>query len=471
MYNNNQNNQGMNNQQGGFQQQPQGQNQQYANNVMNGSFTAESAGVEFGDGGGNFNRNSNIQPVPDGTQIASIYKVLDIGTHIGFKNELKRQIKVFFEFPQYCQQFDLDKPDFKPSVVSQTFNFFTGSKAKLRQLMQAVAGRNLSDQEAAAFDFQSLLGQLLVVTINHKPSTKDPNIIYANPTAYTAINPNMIIIPQEFNNPNIIRNPITAFYLGKNAINLTTPFFANLPLSDRKNIIASQEAQSFLNSGGVVFRNEKNEKDNFYPGAIDNGTQQNAQQNGFTPINQNTQMGNPNNQQGGFQQQQPNNNFGNQQPSHAFGQSAQQAMGDGQFNNGGTPQQQPNQNFQQQPQQGGFGNQNQNFGNQQSNNGGFNQPNNNFGNQEVPQQQGVPTSQAFGNNAQGGVQQQQGFNQQGTQQAPQQDPNQQFPGQGQQAPQMENNGNGFQQQQQPAVDNSFSQSQGFSMEGEDDLPF
>ena len=471
MYNQNFNNQGMNNQQG-FQQQAAPQ-QQYANNIMSGSFTAESAGA-FTGGESNFNRNQNIQLIPEGTQIGRIYKILDIGTHIGFKNEAKRQIKVFFEFPQFCQQFDLDKPDMKPSVVSNTFNFFIGSKSNLRALMEAVAGRKLSDQEAKAFDFQSLLGQMVIVTISHKEKKNDPSIKFTNIINYSAINYDMIIIPQEFSNPQIYRNPITAFYLGENAINLTKENFANLPLSDRKTIIASQEAINFLNNGGIVFRNENNSKDNFYNQSTDN-SQQNAQSNGFTPINNNNQP------QQGFGQQQPQQgfqqqgqSFQNQQPQHAFGQSVHQAM-QGENNNGnfngqpqqGFQQQQPNQNFQQQQQ--GF--QQQPNPNQQGNQG-FGQQANPVQNQGGFGNNGVPSNGNFGGANQNPNQQQQFNNQQGFEQAPQQNPQQGFPSQGQQPQQMGSNGNGFQQQQPTQqVDNSFSQSFDMGNDGEDDLPF
>lgn len=461
MNNQNFNNQGMNNQQG-FQQQAAPQ-QQYANNIMSGSFTAESAGA-FTGGESNFNRNPNIQLIPEGTQIGRIYKILDIGTHIGFKNEAKRQIKVFFEFPQFCQQFDLDKPDLKPSVVSSRFNFFIGSKSNLRSLMEAVAGRKLSDQEAKVFDFQSLLGQMVIVTISHKEKKNDPSIKFTNIINYSAINYDMIIIPQEFSNPQIYRNPITAFYLGENAINLTKENFANLPLSDRKTIIASQEAINFLNNGGIVFRNENNSRDNFYNQPIDNN-QQNAQANGFTPIDNNNQP------QQGFQQQ--GQSFQNQQPQHAFGQSVHQAM-QGENNNGnfngqpqqGFQQQQPNQNFQQQQ---GF--QQQPNPNQQGNQG-FGQQANPVQNQGGFGNNGVPSNGNFGGANQNPNQQQQFNNQQGFEQAPQQNPQQGFPSQGQQPQQMGSNGNGFQQQQPTQqVDNSFSQSFDMGNDGEDDLPF
>lgn len=421
----------------GFQQQPQ--QPPMSNNIMDGSFTAEAAGVEFGSSGSE-HRNPNIQLVPSGLQIARIYKIIDLGTQAAFKGELKRQLKVYFELPQFQQQFQLDKPDMKPTTISNTFNFFTGSKAGLRKLMQAAISRTLTDDEAKKFDFQSILGQVLTINVKHAPGKNDPNKIYANIDSY-ATTQNMII-PMEFDNPNVPRNPLTAFYLGRGGMNLQTPNFANLNYYDRKTIIASMEAQEFLQKGGVVFRNDSNAKDNFYPGAVGGAPQ--AQAAGFTPINNQNQQPN-----GQFQQQNPNQGFQQQAPvNHAFGQNVQQAM--------------QGQAMQQQPQQG------YNQNNQQPNAQQFQQPQNPQGGfQQVVQ----PTQQNFQQVDNNVVQQpsnQQNYQQGMVQQGYEQPSNPQSNQQGFQnvAPQQ-----GFQQQANP-VQTEQEQFSDFMMGNEnDDLPF
>ena len=437
----------------GFQQQPQ--QPPMSNNIMDGSFTAEAAGVEFGSSGSE-HRNPNIQLVPSGLQIARIYKIIDLGTQAAFKGELKRQLKVYFELPQFQQQFQLDKPDMKPTTISNTFNFFTGSKAGLRKLMQAAISRTLTDDEAKKFDFQSILGQVLTINVKHATGKNDPNKIYANIDSY-ATTQNMII-PMEFDNPNVPRNPLTAFYLGRGGMNLQTPNFANLNYYDRKTIISSMEAEEFLQKGGVVFRNDSNAKDNFYPGAVGGAPQ--AQAAGFTPINNQNQQPN-----GQFQQQNPNQGF-QQQPNayqvfqqqapvnHAFGQNVQQAM--------------QGQAMQQKPQQG------YNQNNQQQNTQQFQQPQNPQGGF---QQMAQPTEQNFQQGNNNVVQQpsnqqnyngngQQGMVQQGYEQSqPNQQPNQQV--YQNVAPQQE-----VPQQNSNAVQTEQEQFSNFMMgDGNDDLPF
>lgn len=444
-----------------FQQQGQPQQFQqqaqpvYNNNIIEGSFTIETAGVDFGSGGngGNPNRNPNLQDVPEGLQFARLYKLVDIGTHAGYKGETNRILKFFFEFPTYQQQFNLDSPQLKPSVISAEINFFTGDKSKLRKLCNACIGRTLSDEEMKHFDFISLLGSVVCVTVVRKQS-KTNGKYYTNLGEFSAVG--AMPIPPEFNNPALYRNPLTAFYLGPNAINLSKENFANLPLGDRRKIMQSAEAQAYVMAGNRVFRNDNNAKDNFYN---DGSDPQNNQNNGFN------QQQNPN---AGFTQ--PNVN-----PQQFQQQGYQQPQGNAQFapQGGGFPQ---GAQGQPSPQAQQFNGQQYNNGNVQANGqggafaqGGQQQGNFNPGVQNQAQSvQGQQATHPFQNGNQQGFAQpqvQQGFNP--NQVSPQmnqavQQVQQQFGGQPSAAQPIE---------QAPAQDGGFGAFLNQQTGGNDDLPF
>lgn len=442
------------------QQQPVAPHSIQGSNVIQGSFTMAAAGIPT-SGGSNFsaNKNPNVQEVPSGPQMGRIYSIVDLGSQMNnFKGNVsyKRTVKISIEFPQYLQQFYLDRPDLKPTSIMQDYTMSTADGAHLTKLIKAAEGRALSQAELATYDYANLLGKVLLFTVEHKQSTKDPSKVFVNIENVSGLG-SFPLLP-EFNNPQVPRNPVTLFYLGEGCINLQTEYFANLPLFLRRKIVESQEVIDYLAKGGQIFRNDNNAKDNFYgtqnPPANGNSgfSQPTNQPNNFLQqhnANQNPPMGNPSNAQGFGQQQQFN-----QQPQQGFHQQyAEQNQGFGQ---------------QAPMQQQGFGQAPQQDFNHQAQQQQFNQP--------------VQQQQQFGGQPQQNFNQGQQFQQQ--QQAPQhpfgQQANQNDFGQGQVSNQMQQATQMMQQQfgGQPQVE-QFNQQQeqpqnngGFSMgANDDDLPF
>jgi hypothetical protein len=328
------------------QQMPQG-------NVT--GFTAAEAGVQpaFNNNNENYERNPDVYNVPDGQNIGRIYKVVDLGSHPGYQNQgLLRKLRISFEFPQYCQRFNLKSEEFKPSAVHYDVAFFTSSKSKLRKLINASVGRTLSDDEAKVFNYAELLGKMLLLTIQNKVSSQGN--VFSNVIDFAQANPNVVVIPPAFTDPNTPRNNYTCFAIGPNCSNLLNESFANLTLKDRKDIIKSTEAEAFLANGGIVFRNKNNEKDNFYNKELAVTSSQYNNQN-FQPQGNFPQQQVPQQQ---YQQQMPQQQYQpqapqGQQPNYgAFGQSAQQAMQEQYQQQAPQQQYQPQGNFPQEiPQQ------------------------------------------------------------------------------------------------------------------------
>lgn len=143
--------------------------------------------------------NSNgPRPLPPaGIAIARCYAIIDLGTqNTTWKGQPKQQAQVQFSFelPSHLHVFDQNKGP-QPLSVHQTYTLSSGDKAKLPKVLKTWAKMTKTPEITAAF-IAKFIGQFCTLTIEHKPSTTDPNAIYANiAMAGAAIAPQMKEIP------------------------------------------------------------------------------------------------------------------------------------------------------------------------------------------------------------------------------------------------------------------------------------
>jgi len=117
---------------------------------------------------------TKIEPIPAGTHVAIMYKILQIGTvPEEYKGEKKNMAKIYltFELPNETRVFKPEEGP-KPRVISKEFTFSMGPKANLRKFVEGIIGVNLHDDEAYAFDIETLLGKPFLMSIVHKKSSK-----------------------------------------------------------------------------------------------------------------------------------------------------------------------------------------------------------------------------------------------------------------------------------------------------------
>lgn len=179
---------------------------------------------------------SNRTLQPQGTHVARIVSMIQIGTHQKEGRDGKpwevAQARITFELPLETKVFrEGDAP--KPLVITKEYSLLLGEKANLRKLIEAVIGTTLIDAEAYAFDVYNILGKPCAVTIKHKtnPTSKET---YAYVESVNSLMKGVECPPQI--------NPTFLFML--------SPFdeekFSNLPEFIREKIMKSPEYKSRL---------------------------------------------------------------------------------------------------------------------------------------------------------------------------------------------------------------------------------
>jgi len=115
-----------------------------------------------------------------GTHIARLVWIIDLGTHEetypdGVK--ILHKVRLSWETPEATAVFK-EGGEEQPFMVSKDFTFSMHEKSTLRKFMESWRGKALTNEEAAAFDFEKILGQPCLLTLNHKASKKS-GAIYA----------------------------------------------------------------------------------------------------------------------------------------------------------------------------------------------------------------------------------------------------------------------------------------------------
>lgn len=181
------------------------------------------------------NNSSDYEPVPAGNHVGRVYSIIHIGTlhedtAWGPKN--RNKVRITFELPNETKVFK-DGDGEKPYSISSTYTLNFGDKANLRKMVEGMYGRQLFDEEAAAFDVESLMGATALVNVTH---TTKGDKTYANIAAVTPV-PKGMTVPPAVNTPTLL-----------NYTNFDERVFAALPDFVKKQIEESDEYRTMPTS-------------------------------------------------------------------------------------------------------------------------------------------------------------------------------------------------------------------------------
>ena len=172
----------------------------------------------------------SFTPAPTGTHRAVFTEFVDIGSQAG-KYGTKRQARFGFVLPDEPMQ------DGRPYKVGRLMALTYGKRAAVRDLVNALAGRTLSDEEQERFDPRSLLGRTCMVTVEH--GERD-GTTYANIASFTAL-PKGMAAPQV--------DGIETTYFSLNAGEFNAQGFYELPSWLQRYIEASPEYVAATRTG------------------------------------------------------------------------------------------------------------------------------------------------------------------------------------------------------------------------------
>lgn len=117
-------------------------------------------------------KSSNFEIQPAGNHVAKVYKVYHIGTaEENVKGQMKKinKIMIGFELLNEKKVFNQDKGA-EPFVITAEFTLSMFKKSNLRKFVEDMLGVALQDDEADAFDVESLIGQTCLLNVVHKTS-------------------------------------------------------------------------------------------------------------------------------------------------------------------------------------------------------------------------------------------------------------------------------------------------------------
>jgi len=116
-----------------------------------------------------------------GNYAARCYQMIHIGTvkeNILGEEKILNKVRIGWELPTELKVFDQEKGE-QPLVISEEFTLSMHEKSKLRKFLASWRGKDFTEDEAKCFDVTKLVGAACMLNIIHKPSKKDPTIIYA----------------------------------------------------------------------------------------------------------------------------------------------------------------------------------------------------------------------------------------------------------------------------------------------------
>ena len=225
---------------------------------------------------GDTKRIENVELIPTGMQICTLYSMIDFG-HQETNFGLKPQIKLAFEFPDHMRIF-YEGNEAKPASVFEKEMLSMNAKSNLRKkFIQPMINRIMTDDEAAVYNISQLLGKHYVATISHSPDGKWANIQSICPLDEK----NMLMFG--LTSPNIpIINKLQFFHLSQG---FHSAEFGFLPRKIREGLMTSSEGQKHKLSGGTFAEPPKtdNSSSNAMAGAPPQGS---AVPNGLIMIDQ-----------------------------------------------------------------------------------------------------------------------------------------------------------------------------------------
>lgn len=136
------------------------------------------------------NEGGEFETVPEGTHLATCYRVIDLGTQeTSFEGQksTKRQVMLSWELPK-----ELMKDD-RPFTIHKTFTLSSSEKATLRKTLESWRGQKFTDEELGSFNIAVLIGKPALISIVHAAG-KD-GATYANIASVTRIMKGMATEP------------------------------------------------------------------------------------------------------------------------------------------------------------------------------------------------------------------------------------------------------------------------------------
>jgi hypothetical protein len=136
------------------------------------------------------NEGGEFETVPEGTHLATCYRVVDLGRQESSyegKKSIKRQVMISWEFPNELMS------DGRPFTIHKTFTLSSSEKATLRKTLESWRGQKFTDEELGSFNIAVLIGKPALISIVHQQG-KDGNI-YTNIASVSRVMKGMVAEP------------------------------------------------------------------------------------------------------------------------------------------------------------------------------------------------------------------------------------------------------------------------------------
>ena len=173
---------------------------------------------------------SQFEPVPAGNHVARCYRVLHIGTVPDtYKGEQKivNKVRIGFELPNETKVFKEGEAA-QPYVIDREYTLSMFEGASLYKLVSGILGKQLSEEEAEAFEMSQLVGSECLLNVVHKTSETSGKT-FANIASAAPI-PKGMTVPPAVNAPQILDYD-----------NWNQELFESLPDFLKDKIVASDE--------------------------------------------------------------------------------------------------------------------------------------------------------------------------------------------------------------------------------------
>jgi hypothetical protein len=142
----------------------------------------------------------NFAPPPAGTQLATCYRIIDLGTQqVEWQGTIKRQHKILlsWELPDELMP-DGEKAG-EPFTIHQRYTYSTHEKATFRKHLEAWRGLAFTDADfgPGGFDIKNVLGKSCLLTVVHNAKNDK---VYANIASVSKL-PKAMTAPEQPHNP------------------------------------------------------------------------------------------------------------------------------------------------------------------------------------------------------------------------------------------------------------------------------
>lgn len=123
--------------------------------------------------------------VPAGTHLARCFGFIHVGhvpnTYPNATTPTVNKIRLTWELPEEKEVFK-EGAEPQPFSISQDYTLSMNEKSNLRKIVQSWFGKTMTDEEAADFDVESLVGLECLLTIAHQKKTDKTFAVVQNIT-------------------------------------------------------------------------------------------------------------------------------------------------------------------------------------------------------------------------------------------------------------------------------------------------